>query len=72
MKVKTFVIGTINGVSDTFKKLDDLVNELECAEIIEINDTLYPADIQENRVPTIARRVIYEPTKEQVKEKSTL
>ena len=72
MKVKTFVIGTINGVASAFKKLDDLVNELKCAEIIEVNDTLCPADLQENRVPTIARRVIYEPTEEQVKGKSTL
>jgi predicted enzyme involved in methoxymalonyl-ACP biosynthesis len=61
-KVKTFVMGTINGCRSTFEKLDKYVLALcknKKRKIIKIDDTLYPGTIEDNGVAHIARRVIY-------------
>lgn len=57
--VKTFVVGTVNGVTSSFEKLDRHVNELGDIEIIDVNDTLYPGELEKNNIPMIARRVVY-------------
>jgi hypothetical protein len=59
IKIITFVVGTANGIGDAMKMLDELVNDLKLTEIIDLYDNLYPGELQQNRIPQIARRVIY-------------
>lgn len=48
MKIKTFVLGTVSGVEFSLKRLDEFVNDLGEIEIVDINDTLYPAELEDN------------------------
>jgi hypothetical protein len=43
MKVKSLVMGLINGYQDAFNELDKLVSNLKATEIEDVTDTLYPA-----------------------------
>lgn len=65
MKVKTFVVGTINGLGKSFEWLDYCVKDLGDIEIIEIFDTMYCINEHDkkregaNESPHMVRRVTY-------------
>ena len=58
-KVKTFVYGLCNGLTDTMKGLDEAVAELGDIDILDINDMLVNQGFSRGNGPQIMRRVIY-------------
>lgn len=46
MQVKSYVVGTANSVDDSFKRLDEWVNEeLKPTKILSLVDTMLPAEV---------------------------
>lgn len=60
--IKTFSLGTVNGMIDSMEGLDKRVNdfiETHGVDLIEIKDKMYPM-IQNDNCPHINRVLIYE------------
>ena len=66
MKVKSFVVGTVNGIVDSMKLLDEFANEIRNINIHSITDTIVPPRVhvrtmEEKTAEVIIRVIVYTP-----------